>query len=193
MTTEDLLNYFYQKDTIVLDGRKASQASSSPITWSASRPTRDVRHPASNELHRQGGPQDHQGAVRQHGDAGVEQIPITLEEVIGRVSAHDVTDPKTGEVLVETQPGDHARAARAAARARHRPVRGALPRRPTSARRSATRCCRTRSRRPERRSSRSTGASARAIRRRSRPRRTFFNNLFFNPERYDLSRSGGSS
>ena len=33
--------------------------------------------------------------------AGVAQVPITLEEVIGRVSAHDIADPKTGEVLVE--------------------------------------------------------------------------------------------
>ncbi len=33
--------------------------------------------------------------------AGIEQVPIALEEVIGRVSAHDIADPKTGEVLVE--------------------------------------------------------------------------------------------
>src|SRR5216110_2313937 len=34
--------------------------------------------------------------------AGLEQIPIALEEVLGRVAAHDVKDPRTGEVLLAT-------------------------------------------------------------------------------------------
>ena len=33
--------------------------------------------------------------------AGVKEIPINLEEVVGRVAAHDVVDAKTGEILVE--------------------------------------------------------------------------------------------
>ena len=43
---------------------------------------------------------------------------------------------------------------------------------------------------PRRRSWRSTGACAPAIRRRPRRRRNLFVNLFFNPERYDLSKVG---
>ena len=31
----------------------------------------------------------------------MKEIPVSLEEVLGRVSAHDVVDPKTGEVLLE--------------------------------------------------------------------------------------------
>ena len=44
--------------------------------------------------------------------------------------------------------------------------------------------------RRKRRSSRSTVACARVIRPRSRRRKTLFHNLFFNPERYDLSKVG---
>src|SRR6266566_2278807 len=41
-------------------------------------------------------------ALRVMEQAGIEQIPIALEEVLGRVAAHDVKDPKTGEVLLAT-------------------------------------------------------------------------------------------
>src|SRR5207245_382083 len=39
---------------------------------------------------------------RQLEQAGIEQIPIALEEVLGRVAAHDVKDPRTGEVVLAT-------------------------------------------------------------------------------------------
>src|SRR5207247_2094714 len=38
--------------------------------------------------------------LRQMEQAGIDQIPIVVEEVLGRVSAHDVKDPKTGEVVL---------------------------------------------------------------------------------------------
>ncbi len=63
--------------------------------------TRDVRHPESNEIIVKEGRKFTKAVIRQMEAAGVEQVPITLEEVIGRVSAHDIVDPKTGEVLVE--------------------------------------------------------------------------------------------
>ena len=89
------------------------------------------------------------------------------------------------------QRGDHRGEARAAARsAASTRSRCCSSTTRTSARRCATRCCRTRSPTRRRRSSRSTAACVPAIRRRPRPRPTFFNNLFFNPERYDLSRVG---
>jgi DNA-directed RNA polymerase subunit beta len=34
-------------------------------------------------------------------EAGVREIPISLDEAIGRAPAHDVVDPKTGEIIVE--------------------------------------------------------------------------------------------
>ena len=49
MTTEDILNYFYRKDTIVLDGRKAAKLFQ-PDHLVGVKATRDVRHPGTNEL-----------------------------------------------------------------------------------------------------------------------------------------------
>src|SRR5437667_332542 len=101
MTAEDLLNYFYRKDTIVLDGRKAAKRFV-PDHLVGVKATRDLRNPQSNELIVKEGRKFTRAALRLMEQAGIEQIPIALEEVLGRVAAHDVKDPRTGEVLLAT-------------------------------------------------------------------------------------------
>jgi len=99
MTAEDLLNYFYKTDTILLDARKVTKVFK-PDQLVGLKASRDIRS-ASNELIVKEGRKITKVALRQLEAAGVKEIPITLEEVVGRISAHDVADPKTGEVLVE--------------------------------------------------------------------------------------------
>src|SRR6187431_1635555 len=101
MTAEDLLNYFYRKDTIILDGRKAAKRFV-PDHLVGVKASRDLRHPSTNELIVKEGRKFTKAALRQMEQSGIEQIPIALEEVIGRVAAHDVKDPKSGEVLLAT-------------------------------------------------------------------------------------------
>jgi DNA-directed RNA polymerase subunit beta len=100
MTTEDLLNYFYKKDTIVLDGKKASRIFR-PELHLGIKMSRDVRHPETNEIIVKEGRKLTKGSVRQLEAAGVETLPITPEDIVGEVSAYDIPDPETGEVLVE--------------------------------------------------------------------------------------------
>src|ERR1043166_1711362 len=99
MTTEDLLNYFYRRDTIILDGRKAAKRFQADHLVGG-KATRDLRHPQTNELIVKEGRKFSKAALRQMEQAGIEQIPIAVEEVLGRVAAHDVKDPKTGEVVL---------------------------------------------------------------------------------------------
>src|SRR5262245_48478330 len=101
MSTEDLLNYFYRKDTILLENRRSVNKIFKPEQLIGVRATKDVRHPESNELIVKEGRKFTRGLLRQVEAAGIEQIPIMLEEIIGRVAAHDILDPKTKEVLVE--------------------------------------------------------------------------------------------
>ena len=49
MTAEDLLNYFYRKDTILLDNRRAAKVFK-PDQLIGVRATKDVRHPGTNDL-----------------------------------------------------------------------------------------------------------------------------------------------
>src|SRR5512144_2164152 len=99
MTTEDLLNYYYKSDTIVFDGRSPALVFR-PEHLVGVKATRDIRHPSSNDMIVKEGRKFTKLVLRQMEQAGIEQIPIMVEEVLGRVSAHDVKDPKTGEVVL---------------------------------------------------------------------------------------------
>jgi len=99
MTTEDLLNYYYKSDTILLDNRKVAKQFK-PDQLVGLKATRDIRGD-NNELIVKEGRKITKAAIKQMEAAGIKEIPVTLEDIIGRVAAHDVADPKTGEVLVE--------------------------------------------------------------------------------------------
>lgn len=99
MTTEDLLNYYYKTDTILLDSRRVAKAFK-PDQLVGLKATRDIRD-GNNELIVKEGRKITKAAIKQMEAAGIKEIPITLEEIVGRVAAHDVVDPKTGEVLLE--------------------------------------------------------------------------------------------
>ncbi|MBI3786142.1 MAG: DNA-directed RNA polymerase subunit beta [Deltaproteobacteria bacterium] len=99
MTTEDLLNYFYKTDTILLDPRRIAKVFKADHLIGM-KATRDIRGDG-NELLVKEGRKISKAAIKQMEAAGVKEIPITLEEVIGRVAAHDIVDAKTGEVIVE--------------------------------------------------------------------------------------------
>jgi len=99
MSTEDLLNHYYKSDTLLIDeGRLAKRFK--PEQLQGLRARRDIRGPA-NELLFKEGRKITKASIRQMEAAGLKEIPVTLEEVIGRVAAHDVVDESTGEVLLE--------------------------------------------------------------------------------------------
>jgi DNA-directed RNA polymerase subunit beta len=100
MSTENLLNYFYTKDVIVFDDRKVSKLFN-PDQLAGVKATRDVRHPTTNELIVKEGRKFTRTAIKQMEAAGIKHIPIAPEEVVGRVVAHDVVDTSTGEVVLE--------------------------------------------------------------------------------------------
>ncbi len=100
MTTEAILNYFYPVDSVRLDGRKAYKVFRRQ-TLEGLRATREVRHPATDEVLVKEGRKFTRRALREMEEAGLDELPISIDEIIGRVSAHDIVDPKTGEIIVE--------------------------------------------------------------------------------------------
>jgi DNA-directed RNA polymerase subunit beta len=186
MTTEDLLNYFYKKDTILFDDNRLAKVFK-PGHLLGAKASRDIRG-EGNELIVREGRKITKASIRQMEAAGVKEVPIALEEVISRVSAHDVVDPKTGEVLLECNQEitpevlDRLRAAKV------REVEVLLIDELGPSLRNTLLQDKIAS--PE--------DAILEIYKRLRPgdpptietATTFFNNLFFNPERYDLSRVG---
>ncbi len=99
MTTEDLLNYYYKKDVLILDGKQLAKQFK-PDQLLGSRVSREVRDPKSGEVLAREGRKFNRAIVRQMEQARIEEVPIAIDEIRGRISAHDVADPGTGEILV---------------------------------------------------------------------------------------------
>jgi DNA-directed RNA polymerase subunit beta len=189
MTTEDLLNYYYKKDVILLDSKDLA-LEFIPAQLLGSRVTRDIKDPKSGEVIAREGRKFNKAIVRLLEAAKINEIPIAPEDVTGRVSAHDVIDSTTGEVLVqcneelseETVEKLKAHGARKIEVLYTEDQPGGGPLRQTLAQDKLEK--------PE--------DAVLEIYRRLRPgdpptlqtATTFFNNLFFNPERYDLSKVG---
>jgi DNA-directed RNA polymerase subunit beta len=100
MTTEDLLNYYYRSDTVVFDGRKPSVVFNAHHLLGA-KVSADVRDPKSNDIIVKEGKKFTRPVLRQMEAARMKNVPIALEDILGRVAAHDIVDAQTKEVLVE--------------------------------------------------------------------------------------------
>jgi len=100
MSAEDLLNYFYPSDHIRMDGRKAFK-NFNRATLEGQIASREIRDPSSNDVITKEGRKITKRALKQIVEIGLEEIPIALDDIIGRVPAHDVVDSKSGEVVVE--------------------------------------------------------------------------------------------
>jgi DNA-directed RNA polymerase subunit beta len=100
MTTEDLLNYFHKSDTVVFDGRKPMLVFK-PDQLVGVKAGADVRDPKSNELIVKEGRKFTRPLIRQMEQSRVKHVPVDWEDVLGRVAAHNIQDPETGKILVE--------------------------------------------------------------------------------------------
>ena len=100
MTTEDLLNYFHKTDTIVFEGRKPLLVFK-PDHLVGIKAGSDVRDPKSNELIVREGKKFTRPLVRQMELSRIKHVAVAWEDVLGRVAAHDIVDPENRKVLVE--------------------------------------------------------------------------------------------
>ena len=100
MTTEDLLNYFHKSDTVVFDGRKPMLVFK-PDQLVGVKAGADVRDPKTNELIVKEGRKFTRPLIRQMEQSRVKHVPVDWEDVLGRIAAHDIRDPETGKILVE--------------------------------------------------------------------------------------------
>jgi DNA-directed RNA polymerase subunit beta len=187
-STQDLLNYFYSTETIYLDkGNKFAKSIEFEIL-SGQRATRDIR--VGGEVLVKKNTKFTKAAIKKLREAKVDRLPIEMDELIGKVAAHDIVDKETGEVILECN--EELTDAKVE-RLREAGIDqfkvlfidglnvGAYLRETLIADKVKT-----------------TEDAIMEIYRRLRPgdpptletAKTLFNNLFFNPERYDLSKVG---
>src|ERR1700690_3622183 len=98
-STQDLLNYFYNTEEIYLEkGGKYSQSVESDLL-PGQRSTRDIK--VGNEVIVKKNTKYTKGAIKKLKESKVDRLPIDLEELVGKVAAHEEVDKETGGDVLE--------------------------------------------------------------------------------------------
>ncbi|RJQ68838.1 MAG: DNA-directed RNA polymerase subunit beta [Desulfobacteraceae bacterium] len=100
-TIEDLLNYFYGKERVVIEGRRAYKLFNEE-QLKGQRASRDVVDSTTGEVLVKKGRMFTQRAIKQMKASNMESIPIGPEELLSKVFAVTIHDPKSGEVLIRS-------------------------------------------------------------------------------------------
>jgi len=97
-TTQDLLNYFYSTETIYLEKTKWSKSLEYDLLY-GQRATRDIK--VDGELIVKKSTKFTKPAIKKLREKKIDRLPAEVEELVGKVVAHDIVDPETGEILAE--------------------------------------------------------------------------------------------
>lgn len=102
MSNQEMLSYFYRIEKINLEeeGRYFKWVDLEILA--GQRAEEDIYHPKTNELIVKKNRKFTKAVIKKIQDAGIERLEIPIEAVIGRVASEDVIDEHTGEVLIET-------------------------------------------------------------------------------------------
>jgi DNA-directed RNA polymerase subunit beta len=102
-TTEELLRTFYEAEDVVIEGEKYSKEFRPALMVGLKMPV-EVRHPGKpGEIAFKKGVKISKNRVDRYAREGVVfgRIHLPLDDLVGKVVVSDVADPATGEVLVE--------------------------------------------------------------------------------------------
>ncbi len=99
-SSEDLLNYFYHQERIYIKGKRYFKSFNADLL-KGQRASRDVKDPESGEVVVKKGRIFTKRAVKRLNAADTQEIPISEEDVIGKVLAHQVRDPKSRAVIAD--------------------------------------------------------------------------------------------
>ena len=100
-STEELLNYYYDTETVYLEPGKKYSKSVEYDLLPGQRATRDIRHPDSREILVKKNRKFTKLAIKKLKDSNIERLPVEVVELAGKVAAHDIIDETTGEVLLQ--------------------------------------------------------------------------------------------
>ncbi len=98
---EELLRIFYPSEIIKIQGRDSFTRPVSEIL-AGTRSKVEVRDPETDDVIVREGSKITKLALRKLNNAGIKEIPVTREEIIGRVTLKDIIDPETGEIILES-------------------------------------------------------------------------------------------
>ena len=98
-SSEELLNYYYDTETLHIEGTKYFKDVNLDVLRGQVA-TLNVTDDDGKVLVKQG-KKFTRGSIRRLAKAELNRIPVSLEEVVGKVAARDVYDRETGEIILE--------------------------------------------------------------------------------------------
>jgi DNA-directed RNA polymerase subunit beta len=98
-STQELLNYFYSTETVYLEKGSKYAKSIEFDLLPGQRSTRDIK--IDGDVIVKKNSKFTKVAIKKLKDKKLDRLPIEEDELVGKVSAQDVIDPETGEVLLE--------------------------------------------------------------------------------------------
>src|SRR3990172_7707074 len=99
-SVEEMLNYFYPSEEIILENKKISK-SVEPDFLVGQKASRDIKDPNTGEVIVKKDRKFTRLVIKKLIAAGVNYIPVEVEDIIGRISSTDIVDPNTGEGVLE--------------------------------------------------------------------------------------------
>jgi DNA-directed RNA polymerase subunit beta len=97
-TTQELLRIFYDTETVFLEQGKKLSKSIEYDLLPGQRATRDIK--IGNEVVVRRNRKFTRAAIRRLKQAKLDRLPMDVSELAGKISAEDVVDPETGEILL---------------------------------------------------------------------------------------------
>jgi DNA-directed RNA polymerase subunit beta len=99
-SNDALINYFYKSEEIKISEGGMTKVAD-PELLTNQKAVVDIVNPATGEVILKSNRKFTKAAIRKMAEHGIKEIPITEEEVVGKVASHDIYDPATGEILAE--------------------------------------------------------------------------------------------
>jgi DNA-directed RNA polymerase subunit beta len=99
-SADELLNFFYNSEEIFFDADRIMKAADPELLTNQKAAT-DIVDTQSGEVILKANRKFTKAAIKKMAEHGIKYIPITAEDALGKYSSHDVVDSATGEVLVE--------------------------------------------------------------------------------------------
>ena len=100
-SNDALINYFYKSEEVKVGDNGAMTKLADAELLSNQKATADIVDPATGEVILKANRKFTKAALRKMTEHGIKEIPISEEEVVGKVASHDIYDPATGEIIVE--------------------------------------------------------------------------------------------
>ncbi len=99
-STEQLLNYYYKSEEIHIQGETLSKSIDQELL-TLQKAAIDVADPKTGEVIVKSNRKFTKASIKKMVEHGIRTVPVNIDGIIGRFASSDIIDPVTGEIVVE--------------------------------------------------------------------------------------------